>query len=194
MLSYHLRQEYEEELASLGTNLYDAHKEHNEYYTLQKLQNIDPGIKERMVELEESWTRCRRLVMLKARINDAEKQEGNENEMLVQSSKREQRSKRIDQHRRWRGVQVKKTSTVTVCAGQSSSHVKEAMNRLVKKTTASRVQKMWMRKNKVDKDINSLTKATKAKYFDHLSTYTKQTLNHTQSQFLFKASKAPQKV
>ena len=194
MLSYHLRQEYEEELASLGTNLYDAHKEHNEYYTLQKLQNLDPRIKERMVELEESWTRCRRLVMLKARINDAEKQEGNENERLVQSSKREQRSKRIDQHRRWRGVQVKKTSTVTVCAGQSSSHVKEAMNRLVKKTTASRVQKMSMRKNKVDKDINSLTKATKAKYFDHLSTYTKQTLNHTQSQFLFKASKAPQKV
>ena len=37
MLSYHLRQEYEEELANLGTSgLFKAHKEHNEYYTLQK--------------------------------------------------------------------------------------------------------------------------------------------------------------
>ena len=79
MLSYHLRQEYEEELANLGTSgLYNAHKEHNEYYTLQKMQSRDPGIKERMAELEESWTRCRRLVKLKARILDAEKQEGNE--------------------------------------------------------------------------------------------------------------------
>ena len=79
MLSYHLRQEYEEELANLGTSgLYNALKEHNEYYTLQKMQSLDPRIKERMAELEESWTRCRRLVELKARIHDAEKREGNE--------------------------------------------------------------------------------------------------------------------
>ena len=132
------------------------------------MQNLDPRIKERMVELEESWTRCRRLVMLKARINDAEKQEGNENERLVQSSKREQRSKRMNQHRRWRNIQVKKKVTVTVCAGQSSSHVKEAMDRPVKTSTASRVEK---------EIIVSLAKAS----------------NHT-PQSLFMASKAQQKI
>ena len=193
MLSYHLRQEYEEELANLGTSgLYNALKEHNEYYTLQKMQSLDPRIKERMAELEESWTRCRRLVKLKARIHDAEKQEGNER--LTRRRNREQRSKRMNQHRpRWRNVQVKKKNvTVTVCAGQSSSHVKEAMNRLVKKSTASRVQKLWRRKNKVDKDIDSLAKAAGAKDFDLLSTSAKQTSNDTPS--LFMASKTQQKI
>ena len=167
MLSYHLRQEYEEELANLGTSgLYNAHKEHNEYYTLQKMQSLDLRIKERMAELEESWTRCRRLVKLKASIHDAEKREGNER--LALRRKREQRSKRMNQHRRWRNIQVKKKVTVTVCAGQSSSHVKEAMDRPVKTSTASRVEK---------EIIVSLAKAS----------------NHT-PQSLFMASKAQQKI
>jgi predicted PP-loop superfamily ATPase len=181
MLSYHLRQEYEEELANLGTSgLYNAHKEHNEYYTLQKMQSLDLRIKERMAELEESWTRCRRLVKLKASIHDAEKREGNER--LALRRKREQRSKRMNQHRRWRNIQVKKKVTVTVCAGQSSSHVKEAMDRPVKTSTASRVhklEKIWRRKNKqVEKEIIvSLAKAS----------------NHT-PQSLFMASKAQQNI
>jgi len=196
MLSYHLRQEYEEELANLGTSgLYNAHKEHNEYYTLQKMQSRDPGIKERMAELEESWTRCRRLVKLKARILDAEKQEGNER--LAQRRKLGKRSKRMSQHRRWRNIQVKKNVTVTVCAVQSSIHVKEAMNRLVKKSTASRVhklEKIWRGKNKVMKDIDvdSLANVTGAKDFDIHSTFAKPTSNHTPS--LFMASKAQQKI
>src|SRR6056300_42379 len=128
MLSYHLRQEYEEELTSLGTSgLFNAHKEHNEYYTLQKMQSLDPMIKERMAELEESWIVCRRLVKLRARIHDAEKQE--ENERLARRRNRGQRLKRMNQHRRWRNIQVKKNVTVTVCAGQSSIHVKEAIDR-----------------------------------------------------------------
>ena len=196
MLSYHLRQEYEEELASLGTNgLYNAHKEHNEYYTLQKMQSLDPGIKERMAELEESWTRCRRLVKLKARIHDAEKREGNER--LAQRRKQGQRSKRMNQHRRWRNLQIKKNVTVTVCAGQSSIHVKEAMNRLVKKSTASRVhklEKISRRKNKqVEKDNVSLAKVAGAKDFDLLSTSARRT-SSKHSQSLFMASKAHQKV
>ena len=197
MLSYHLRREYEEELANLGTSgLYNALKEHNEYYTLQKMQSLDPRIKERMAELEESWTRCRRLVKLRARIHDAEKQE--ENERLARRRNRGQRLKRMNQHRRWRNIQVKKNVTVTVCAGQSSIHVKEAMNRLVKKSTASRVHKLemkiWRGKNKVMKDIDvdSLAKVTGAKDFDILSTSAKPTSNHTPS--LFMASKAQQKI
>ena len=198
MLSYHLRQEYEEELASLGTNgLYNAHKEHNEYYTLQKMQSLDPGIKERMAELEESWARCRRLVKLKARIHDAEKREGNEG--LAQRRKQGQRSKRMSQHRRWRNLQVKKNVTVTVCAGQSSIHLKEAMNRLVKKSTASRVhklEKISRRKNKqVEKDNVSLAKVAGAKDFDLLSTSAKPTSSkHSQSQSFMASKKAHQKV
>jgi len=198
MLSYHLRQEYEEELASLGTNgLFNAHKEHNEYYTLQKMQSLDPGIKERMAELEESWARCRRLVKLKARIHDAEKREGNEG--LAQRRKQGQRSKRMSQHRRWRNLQVKKNVTVTVCAGQSSIHVKEAMNRLVKKSTASRVhklEKISRRKNKqVEKDNVSLAKVAGAKDFDLLSTSAKPTSSkHSQSQSFMASKKAHQKV
>ena len=62
MLLHQLRKEYEEKLAGLvvGTNgLYNAHKEHNEYYTLQKMQSLDPVVKERISELEGSWTLLR---------------------------------------------------------------------------------------------------------------------------------------
>ena len=160
------------------------------------MQSLDPMIKERMAELEESWIVCRRLVKLRARIHDAEKQE--ENERLARRRNRGQRLKRMNQHRRWRNIQVKKNVTVTVCAGQSSIHVKEAMNRLVKKSTASRVHKLemkiWRGKNKVMKDIDvdSLAKVTGAKDFDILSTSAKPTSNHTPS--LFMASKAQQKI